>query len=267
MGIFSRIGDIINANILNMVERAEDPEKMIRLMIQEMEDTLVEVKTSAARMIAEKKGVERQIAVLHDEQRRWQDKAELAVSKNRDDLAMQALEEKAKKASSAGVLSQDLAVLEQNIDKSRSDIERLQAKLDDARSRQKILIMRHRAALSQKRVSTQLANAESPRTLARFENVERQIDRLEGETTAMNGFGNSPLDKEFEKLEHQSAVAQELAAMKARMGLSGDTTGNPRRTDVEPQSASEAGLSLGERAPGQPGMPDPGANIKDEEQH
>ena len=146
MGIFSRFSDIVNSNINSILDKAEDPEKLVRLMIQEMEDTLVEVRSAAARAIADKKGLNRKLAALEKEEKEWQDKAELAVSKNRDDLAKAALAEKSRAAEAVADLRHHYELIEAGLAKLNDDIARLEVKIADAKNRQKALLLRHRTA-------------------------------------------------------------------------------------------------------------------------
>ncbi|MDH3337963.1 MAG: PspA/IM30 family protein, partial [Gammaproteobacteria bacterium] len=148
MGIFTRFSDIVNSNINAILDKAEDPEKIVRLMIQEMEDTLVEVRSAAARSIADKKDLNRKLESLDRDLRDWDDKAELAVRKGREDLAKAALIEKSRVAAAAEVLKEDYIAVDEGLSKLNEDIARLEAKLEDAKTRQKALLARHKTASS-----------------------------------------------------------------------------------------------------------------------
>jgi phage shock protein A len=139
MGIFTRFSDIVNSNINAILDKAEDPEKIVRLMIQEMEDTLVEVRSAAARSIADKKDLNRKIEMLDREKNDWDDKAELAMRKGREDLAKAALVEKSRVASAVDVLKEDYVAVDEGLAKLNEDIARLESKLEDAKSRQKAM--------------------------------------------------------------------------------------------------------------------------------
>jgi len=141
MGIFSRMGDIINANLNAALEKAEDPEKMIRLMIQEMEDTLVEIRSATAKCIAEKKERSRVLKRLEQQQLDWERKAELALEKDREDLARAALAEKTALADRIGYLEEELEQYKEQLAKYDENIAKLQAKLTDARNRQRALVI------------------------------------------------------------------------------------------------------------------------------
>lgn len=218
MGIFSRITDIINSNIVHMLDKAENPEKMIRLMIQEMEDTLVEVKSSAAKFIADKKTIQRQIKLLNEDQENWQKKAELAISKNRDDLAAAALEEKSKKSETIKTLQEDLVTIDSSLEKFRDDIGRLEEKLADAKKRQKSILTRKQTATTQLQVRKHLHRANTSASINKFEQFEKNLERLEGEVEAFNMGGKKPLDEEFDKLERENSIEKELDELKKKLG-------------------------------------------------
>jgi phage shock protein A len=134
MSVFSRLADIVNANISSLLDRAEDPEKMIRLMIQEMEDTLVDARATAARSIADRKELERRLARLGGAEQEWERKAELALSKGRDDLAKAALVEKARVAQSVAALNEELGQLAEILDRHGDDIVKLEKKLAEVKA-------------------------------------------------------------------------------------------------------------------------------------
>lgn len=220
MGIFSRISDIANANILHMLEKAEDPEKMVRLMIQEMEDTLVEVKSSAAKVIAEQRQIEREIDLLNKDEQKWQEKAELAISKERDDLARGALAEKAKRVEKRNELTDQLEHLNQSLKSFRSDINALEEKLLDAKKRRKQLIIRNRTVQSQYNIQKTLQYAKSRGAFEKFERFERDMDRIEGESDSMRmGITKEKsLEEELNELKQQSIIEDELLMLKKKLG-------------------------------------------------
>jgi phage shock protein A len=218
MGIFSRLTDIVNSNINAILDRAEDPEKIIRLIIQEMEDTLVEVRSSAVRTIAEKKELERRLAALQREAEEWQRRAELALTKGRDDLAKGALLAKARVAEAARSLETQLAQLEDGLQKQNEDIAKLQAKLADAKAREKSIAARHKTAAARLKVRTKLYDERIADAFARFEQVERTLDHLEGKVEAYDIGRKKSLSEELAGLEAESGVDEELAALKARLG-------------------------------------------------
>ena len=216
MGIFSRFADIVNANINSLLDKAEDPEKMVRLIIQEMEDTLVEVRSSSARTIADKKDVVRRMERLQAEAEDWQAKAELALSKDREDLARQALAEKQKCIESADVMKQELAQLDDQVNRLKDEITQLQSKLEDAKARQKTILMRGKTASSRLDVKSKLNSGKINDALSRFEAYERKIDNLEAEVESYE-LGNKSLADEFADLEASEKVDSELEALKAKL--------------------------------------------------
>lgn len=216
MGIFSRFADIVNANINSLLDKAEDPEKMVRLIIQEMEDTLVEVRSSSARTIADKKDVVRRMERLQAEAEDWQSKAELALSKDREDLARQALAEKQKCIESADVMKQELTQLDDQVNRLKDEITQLQSKLEDAKARQKTILMRGKTASSRLDVKSKLNSGKINDALSRFEAYERKIDNLEAEVESYE-LGNKSLADEFADLEASEKVDSELEALKAKL--------------------------------------------------
>jgi phage shock protein A len=217
MGIFSRLTDIVNSNLNSILDRAEDPEKLIRLVIQEMEDTLVEVRSSTVRTIAERKEIERKLSQLGRELDEWQRKAELALSRDRDDLAKGALVAKSKIAEQIDALQHQLTHIEEALTKSSEDITRLQEKLTDAKKREKAIVLRHKSAASRLKVNTQIHDDRINDAFARFEQVERNLDELEGRAESLDIGRRKTLAEEFSDFEASTKVEQELADLKARM--------------------------------------------------
>lgn len=226
MGIFSRFTDIINSNINAILDKAEDPEKMVRLIIQEMEETLVEVRTQSAKLIADKKELNRRIERLRREAEDWDSKAEIALNKGREDLARAALKEKTEASEEADVIASDLDVIDSNLDKLSGDIQLLQQKLVDAKTRQKALIMRGQTAKSRMGVKRQIHDVNIDEAMSRFDRYERRIDDLEGEIEAYD-LGQKNLASEIAELENDEKVDEELARLKARM------SGTESKTDTE----------------------------------
>lgn len=216
MGIFSRFTDIVNSNINAILDKAEDPEKIVRLMIQEMEDTLVEVRSAAARLIADKKESARGLTALEKEARDWQAKAELALDKGREDLAKAALVEKARVHKSAEALRNERAVLDAGLEKLSEDIARLEAKLADAKTRQQALVARHHTASRRLEVRRKIHDYRIDGALVRFDQYERRMDDLEGRVEAYDLGAKKGLRQEISELESAEAVEQELTAMKAK---------------------------------------------------
>ena len=216
MGIFSRLSDIINSNINSLLDKAEDPEKMIRMVIQEMEETLVEVRSTSARIIADKKELLRRNKKLEKQAQDWQQKAELALSKNRDDLAKAALLEKASINEVIGLVQDDTNKLDHSLDKLSSEIEQLQSKLNDARARQKTMMMRHTATKSRQAVSHKLHNSSIDDAINKFDHYEKKIELMEGEIEA-NQIGSGAIAAQFDALEKEGKIDEELEALKSRL--------------------------------------------------
>lgn len=218
MGIFSRTRDIIAANVTDLLDRAEDPAKMIRMIILEMEETLVEVRASAARTIADQKEMRRHIAKLQGLQDSWTEKAQLALSKDREDLAKAALVEKQKAVDMAEQLSHEIEVLDEALRASEEDIAKLQAKLREARARQNSLVTRMESAQNRLRLREAYAGEKVNDAFARFDMLERRVDMAEGRADAM-GLGAQPktLEEEIAELKTSDKVDAELAALKASM--------------------------------------------------
>ncbi|NBC22232.1 MAG: phage shock protein PspA [Gammaproteobacteria bacterium] len=217
MGIFSRITDIINSNINAILDKAEDPEKMVRLIIQEMEEALVEVRSTSARAIADRKELLRRQDWLQNEAREWERKAEVAVQKGRDDLAKGALAERNKANEARELLDRDLEILDDTLAKLNGDIAALQAKIKDAKARQSTIILRGKAAQSRLGARQRLADHSIDDAMQRFETYERKMDDLEGQVESYD-MGQKTLAEEIEDLESDERITEELQALKARIG-------------------------------------------------
>lgn len=216
MGIFSRFTDIINSNINSILDKAEDPEKMVRLIIQEMEDTLVEVRSTSAKTLAEKKDLARRISRFEQDGNTWQEKAELALSKGREDLARAALMEKKKCAENAQAITDELTHIDDHIEKLQSEIAQLQEKLADAKARQKTIIMREKTVSSRLKVKSKIDSDKVNEALSRFDRYERKIDDIEAQVDAYD-LGKKSLADEIAELETDENIDQELADLKAKM--------------------------------------------------
>ena len=217
MGIFSRFADIVNSNISALLDKAEDPEKMVRLIIQEMEDTLVEVRSTSAKVLAEKKELLRRIARVQEQVQDWQDKAELALSKDREDLAKAALIEKQKTVSLLQTLEMELQVVEEHVTRLKDEVAQLQEKLNDARARQKTIIMRKQTATSRLEVKKQLDSSKIDDAMMKFEQYERRVEGLEAQVESYDLGKKNSLADEFAALEAEDSVNDELAALKAKV--------------------------------------------------
>ena len=217
MTIFSRITDIINANINSLLERAEDPEKMIRLMIQEMEDTLVEVRSQSVRAIADRREIERKIERLETNGREWEDKAAFALVKGREDLAKSALLVKRKLDDQAALLREELALIEESLARHNEDLAKLQAKIDEAKARKSSIELRMSTAKDRIRVRHALHDDRVEDALNRYGSLERKIDELEAGAEVYDMGKAKTLEQEFAELEVEADVAEDLERLKARV--------------------------------------------------
>ena len=218
MGIFSRTRDIVAANFADLLDKADDPAKMIRMIILEMEETLVEVRAAAARTIADQKEMRRHIAKLDGLQASWTEKAELALSKNREDLAKAALGERQKAADMADQIKAEVQVLDDALRANEEDIAKLQGKLREARARQANVQTRLESANNRFRLREMFAGAKTQDAFSRFDVLERRVDEAEGRAEAMGLSGPKSLDEEIAELRQSDKVDAELAALKARLG-------------------------------------------------
>jgi len=216
MSIFSRFSDIINANLNALLDKAEDPQKMVRLIIQEMEDTLVQVRSVAARTLAEKKELTCQLTRMEDDVVEWDNRAALALSKDREDLARSALIEKSKVQDTVNALQADIDRTDEQVDRLSSEIAQLQEKLSDAKARQASILMRERTVSSRLTVKRTLDSSKVDDALQKFDRYEAKIDNLESQVDAYD-LGQRTLADEFRALENESKVDAELEALKARV--------------------------------------------------
>ena len=219
MGIFSRMADIINSNINALLDKAEDPQKLIQLIIQEMEDTLVEVRSSSVKVLADRKTAKRRIQQLQKNVEEWENKARIAVQKGREDLARAALYEKQKDADEVRAIESDLTALDEHIDHLDKEIEQLQQKLNDAKAKQKTLSMRGKTVESRLKVKQQINRDSITTAFARYEGLERRMDRLEGQVESMD-LGQTAagdLQSQFDALLNNDAINDELSRLKQEL--------------------------------------------------
>ena len=220
MGVFSRMTDIINSNINSMLDQAEDPQKMIRLIIQEMEDTLVEVRSSSARVLADRKAAARRLEQINSEAAAWEDKARLAVSKGREDLARAALQEKHAIEEEVAVVEAELQATDEHIAQLNEEVGQLQQKIMDARAKQKALLMRSKTVESRIKVKRQMQREKLDDAFQRFEHFERRMDNLEGQLEAMDIGREVPPDlaAEIDALQEDERINDELQRLKSELG-------------------------------------------------
>lgn len=239
MGVFSRFADIVNANFNAILDKAEDPEKMIRLIIQEMEDTLVEVRTTSARTIAERKDLNRQLERFNNEAADWESKAELAVNKSREDLARAALMEKKRSLEAVTTMTQEVGRLDETLDKLTSEITTLQEKLNDAKARQKAMVMRHSAAESRVKVRENIIKVSGAEASAKFDRFERKLDEIDATIESQDLGRKSSLADEISNLEAEEQLDQELEQLKQKLsGAKPSTTASSAEKNTKSKSAS-----------------------------
>jgi phage shock protein A len=225
MGIFSRTRDIVAANFADLVEKAEDPAKMIRMIILEMEETLVEVRASAARTIADQKEMRRHIAKLEGLQASWTEKAELALSKDREDLAKAALVERQKATDMADQLKAEVGVLDDALRASEEDIAKLQTRLREARAKQSSVQTRLESANNRVRLREMYAGAKTEDAFSRFDVLERRVDHAEGRAEALGLGVVKTLEEEIADLRASDRVDAELAELKRRLSANNNREG------------------------------------------
>jgi phage shock protein A len=217
MGIFTRFRDIVSSNINVMLEGAEDPEKLIKLMIREMEDTLVELKASCAGVIARAAKTRRQLGEMEDRAKVWEGRAQLAVNKGRDDLAREALMEKRKYGTRMEDLERELFELDSLVKQYHEDIGQLEEKLQKAREKQRILVQRHIHAVRKRRAQEDIRRIESSDAVMKFEALENRIERMEAEADLVN-YGKKPsLESEFDQLAMNDDIENDLKRLKSSM--------------------------------------------------
>ena len=221
MGIFSRTRDIFAANMTELLDRSEDPAKMIRMIILEMEETLVEVRASAARCIADGKEMRRALSRLEELQKSWTEKAELALSKDREDLAKAALLERQKAADMADGLNSEIKVIDETLKGYEGDIAKLQGKLREARARQNAITARFESAVTRARTREIMNGNRTEDAFSRFELLERRADFAEGRADALGMTGPKSLEEEIAELKATESVDAELEAMKAALKAKG----------------------------------------------
>ena len=222
MGIFTRVRDIISSNINAMLDKAEDPEKLVKMMIREMEDTLIEIKANCASGMATKKKIKREIETVLEMAKNWDNKAQLAIDKGREDLAREALLEKRRHVERAEALEEELEQAKNLVTQCQSDIMQLEDKLGSAREKQRVLVQRHTNANTKKKAQQQIRRYDTSDALERFDNFQQRIDRLEADAELVNFGRKATLADEFKALETDTELEKELAALKARK--SGETT-------------------------------------------
>ena len=218
MGVFSRFLDIVNANINSLLDKAEDPEKMIKLMMQEMEDTLIELKSSCAAKMASRAKSERTYKDALAAVERWQQRAELAIAKGRDDLAREALLEKKRVSGALDELAADIAGYDELIKVAKDEIRQIEDKLASVKQKYQMMVERSRRAREEQAAQETLRRAGDEATTSRFSDIEEQIDRMQA-ANDLNRFTSATLDEKFRDLEEMDDIDAEIAELRRRAGL------------------------------------------------
>ncbi len=227
MGIFTRFRDIVTSNISAMLDRAEDPEKLIKLMIREMEDTLIEIKAACANTIANHKKAVRMLDEIKDKEDFWEAKAQLAVNKGRDDLARQALKEKRNFTARIEAMDIEIIELDSIIDQYRNDMESLEEKLKTAREKQRLLVQRHIRASRKKKAHEEIRRADSAEIIQKFDELENHIERMEAEADLVNYGRKGTLETAFDDLVVDDEIEKELTSLKSSRSTGNDAPLNP----------------------------------------
>lgn len=222
MGIFNRARDIVSSNLNAMLDRAEDPEKLIKLMIQEMEDTLVEIKASCAGAMAADAKVRRSLAMCRDKALLWAQRAELAVAKGREDLAREALAEKRDLLDQAQAMEREAGQTAELVGQYQGEIRQLEDKLASAREKRRLLVQRHIAAQGKMRVRQDIRRFETSEAMLRFEKLESRIERMEADAELVD-YGRKPtLEDQLDRLVYDEGIERELAELKAKAAPQGE---------------------------------------------
>jgi|LauGreSBDMM110SN_4_FD.fasta_scaffold07989_5 phage shock protein A len=240
MGVFSRLSDIINSNINAMLDKAEDPEKIARLIIQEMEDCLVEVRSAAARSMADKKEYERDISQLEQTRLDWSSKAELAVEKGREDLARGALSAKQRAEREIDGRRQALKAIEEVSVRRQDDLEKLQAKLDEAKTKHRALVVRREAAEQRIAMRSRIEVNKVDEAMRRYGQIERKVDEMEAYADLIN-VGDRSLEAQFQELAAEESIEKELAEIKRRRGGAPSPAPSPATAPVRRKTAEGEG--------------------------
>ncbi len=217
MGVFSRFSDIVNSNLNALLDKAENPERMLSLIIEEMEQTLVEVRSVSAKTIADKKELSRRVRDAQNQVNTWQQKAELAVSKGRDDLAKSALIEMQQQQKNVESLEQEVQRVESELNKLSQDVSQLQEKLNDAKSRRKSVLARRNSVQARLQVRRKTAEYDIEDAVARFEHFEQKLDRIEAEIESYDMLQSKTLSQQIDELAANDDINQQLDALKKKV--------------------------------------------------
>ncbi len=217
MGVFSRFLDIVNANINSLLDKAEDPEKMIKLMMQEMEDTLIELKSSCAAKMASRAKTDRAYKEALSAVQRWQNRAELAISKGREDLAREALLERKAAKATLEQFEKEMATYDELIKTAKGEITQIEDKLTTVKQKYQMMVERAKRAREEQAAQETLRRASEGASFNRFNDMEEKIDRMQ----ANNDLNRRPssLDEKFRDLEEMDDIDAEIEELRKRAGL------------------------------------------------
>jgi len=224
MGIFTRFRDIVNANINAMLDKAEDPEKMLKMMIREMEDTLVEIKSACAGVMAAGKKIERELEGTRSRAGFWEERASLAVTKGRDDLARDALVEKRRYTEKGEVLERELKEHQVLVGQYQDDMVQLERKLGSAREKQRTLIQRHIHAQRQREAREEIRRIDNAEAIYKFEEFENRIERMEAEADLVNYGREETFEQELNALIVDEDIEKELRKIKSSLSKGSQQT-------------------------------------------
>jgi phage shock protein A len=218
MGIFSRIADVFKANVNDMIDQSEDPEKMLKQMVIEMEESVNKATLAVGNAIANEKALERKMTKAHNDVQEWHNKAVQAVNAGRDDLAKSALERKAVSERNIADLQPTYQAAKETSTKMRQQLDQLKAKLEEARMRQGTLIARSQAAKAQKQIAQAFSGVGSD-AFSKFDRFESKVEQLESQADAFSQLSgeNTSLDDEFKKLSVGADTDVRLLELKASM--------------------------------------------------
>lgn len=219
MGIFTRVRDIVNSNINAALDKAENPEKLIKQMIREMEDTLVEIKAACAGAMAGRKKAERDADEANALVVHWTERAELAVDHGRENLAREALRAKQRFVGEAETTQNVIDQLAGLVDQYKSDIVQIENKLQSAREKQRVLVQRHVHAVQHKKAQLEIRKLDTSGVMLRFEEFEQRLDRVDAEGELVNFGRPKPysLEQEFVDLQRDETIEDELKALKSKV--------------------------------------------------
>ena len=223
MGIFSRIADILAANINDLIDKAEDPEKMVKQLIVEMDQQVEDATKALGQAMGSQKVAAMELADAKAQAADWNDKAKLALKAGNEDLAKKALDAKVGVDQQVEALQANYDTITENVNSLKAQVENLKMKLDEARSRQNVLIARSKMADAAQKTAVTISSATTDSAFAKLDAMERKIMEKEATAEAFATINTDEIiiddEEEFKKLKHEADVNDQLAALKAELGL------------------------------------------------